>query len=587
MSRTASRILLVASTAVIVAITYYFMDEFRILRGREAVLTELTEVARDEGPCAALVAARSVAIPRGVNAAVLLSALRSKLAHEIVGVDDPRGARALVEADHDGVIDYGLCEQIRLSTNLGEVHPVLGLLRYTRGGASACDEEPRLAAVLDGLGSHRPAMLHALMRDVAELSCLSSSVAEKVASMIASVVFDAPRLLDDLDVLRVAAFFSDYAPMQAAQFGCRTEVRGQVSLLANAIGCSPDARRRILLHYRVGAAGASSSAANGANAVALLAPNQSSFGRSLQQVAGAADNLSLPVGAEVLLLRESQGTCEISPAEGGGSVHEVACERLHLASDIVIAVRIDSFEWHIVRADLLAGLASFDGTLGRPEAATREPAVKSWFAYGLRGEFLGAAHRVELAALAQASGEALPDRPLRTNCERSGAQYCYDVDWAHTVSRVQGEPVLFLSRPAPILMSAVVATESYSIMFREVFGREPNSEGSWRAYELAGGGLMFVEIVRDGFELRWRGRREGWLAQTFGRLEGGAAPPSARLLAVLDIEHNGIPELIVQRVSRRATPKGVRDASDEILMLRTSDVGRPFTVLNHLTVREY
>lgn len=557
LSRIFSRLLILASLAVLAGITFYFMDTYRTLRRRERVVLKVTEVADRDGPCAGLATLRDSGTPEA-EVAHALQGLRSRLVARVVGDDDLRGRRVLTAADREGLVDRALCEQIRLSHEVGEVHPVLALLRYTREGGSPCEEEPRLAAVLDGLDSHRPVMLRALMRDLHELSCLSPALSEKVAAMVADATSDSPKLMDGLDVLRISAFLSEWAPLEAAQLGCRVEGKGEASELGAALGCTADARARVLVHYR-----------------------------TVADLPASGDQPALAAGAEVVLVHEDEPFCEVIPA-AGGALRTLACRALRLSSDLVLAARIEAISYGRAEADLLAGLATYQGDKAALVPAVHEPELKSWFGYDRDGELVGGAHRIELAAVAAMLGEAVPDEPLRAFCKKSGAKYCYDVDWAHVVSRLRGEPVLYLSRPAEVFLAPeVMSSDDMAARLREAFGREPIAGATTRLYALNGGGELAVETTREDVAVRWRlGAQGPWKAQAFGRGEGGARPPSARLLAALDLERDGRPELVVQRVEPQGDA-GAKDRREELLLLRLPPGRDTFTVLNELTVHEY
>jgi len=558
LSRFLSRLTILASIAVLAGASYFFIDTYRELRDREQLVRSLAQLAADEGPCAALLAARHVADSEDAQLHFAIRGLRAQFAAQIVGAADAHAARALLSADREGLIDYDLCEQIRLSRSLDEMHPVLALLRYTREGGSPCDDEAKLPGVLDGLGSHRPVMLHALMRDVPKLRCLSPALREKIAALVVDMGAESPRSLDDLDVLRVAAFLSEAAPLAAAQLGCLLEARGDVSRLANALDCPPDAKRRVLVRYQV-----------------------------RQAVPGTAGAPALAEGSLVLLLREREERCVVMPATGASVAYVLPCDRLRLASDILVGVCIDAVSYGDTGADLLAGLGTYVAAESRVVAATRDPATRSWFGYGREGQFLGPVHVTDLDAVAVAAGEAPPQRPLRAQCERSGAKYCYDVDWLHTVSRLEQEPVLFLSQPAPVFLRPESDAARALTLFAEGFGRPAAAGASWHSYALAQGGALASEAQRDSIEVRWRLRPAGpWRVQSFGHLEGGAAPPSARLLALLDMQRDGRPELVVQRVLRTLVKGEARDSSDEVLLLDLPDAGA-FRVVNRLTIREF
>jgi hypothetical protein len=559
-SRLLSRSLVLGAVATLAGITYYFLSQFQSIRDREHVIATLQEFSDEAGPCAALIAAHKVG-PVSDDMRHTINGLRQSFAIQVVGETDKPGRKVLLDAEAEGILDQSTCEQIKLAREVGETHPVFALLRYTRYGGRVCEEEPRLGEILASLGSHRSVMLHAIMKDVHELRCLSPSLAEKIASMTVETLFDSPRALDDLDVLRIAGFLDEWAPERAAQLGCRVEAKGEASRLGTALGCTPDHRRRVLTHYK-----------------------------TLRALARTDGGAPLPAGTQVVLVREQDNRCEVIPFEGDTQLYSGTCTDLTLVSDLFLAVRIEAITYGRAAADLVAGLATYVGERGKLQATTKEPELRSWFGYDASGELLGPAHIVELRAVAAMLGEEVPERPLRAFCQRSGARYCYDVDWAHAVSRLSGEAVVFLSRPESgvFLQPMDPASETAQQHFRGAFGRLPSEGATIRVLPLAKGGELISEASLGSLELRWRLTGSApWQAQSFGSAEGGAAPPSARLLAALDLQQDGRPELIMQRVTREMTPIGVKDTTDEVVLLHLGEGQNRFSFLNRLTVHEY
>jgi hypothetical protein len=196
---------------------------------------------------------------------------------------------------------------------------------------------------------------------------------------------------------------------------------------------------------------------------------------------------------------------------------------------------------------------------------------------------------VTLDDLAQRFGEELPPNPLRAFCRQNGAKYCYDVDWAQVVTKLDGEPVVFLSRPLGVFVAQLDAPlDVHEQLFREAFGRPAIEGATTRVYTMGHGGYLIVEGRPAAVEVRWRLRPEDpWKAQGFGTPEGGHSPPSARLLAVLDLEADGKPEILVQRANRAVQDGEVKDVSDEIVFMRLDQTAAKFNSVNQLTVREY
>ncbi len=560
MQRLLSRLAVLAAIAILAGVTFFFFRELRSLDHRRRVVQDIRGLADEEGPCVGLLESRRLAEGADADLEYTLNGVRAGLARDIIGSEDGHGRSALLAADKDGILDLGLCEQIRLARAIGEVHPVFALLRFVREGGHVCEDTEGLGKTLEGLGSHRAVMLHALMADVGALDCLGPGLREKIAGMVAETVASSPRFLDDLDVLRIASFLDEWAPLPAAQLGCRIEARGDVSRLGALIGCTPDHKRRVLPRYK-----------------------------TLRPVPDEAGGAGLAQGAEVLLLREEEPLCDVLPVTEGARLVQAPCKDLVLVSGLKVAVRVEAVSYGRVQADLIAGVATYEGESGRLSSTTQDPGLRSWFAYDRRGEALGSASVVELTAVAALFGEQVPERPLKAFCERSGARYCYDVDWAQAVTRLPGEAVVFLSRPARVFLPELeLGPDEAAEHFAQAFGRPPATGSQVRLHGLEGGGELITEGTLEGIELRLRvGSGGPWLSQRFGTGEGGPTPPSARLLAALDVQRDGRPELVVQRVAREAAEAGLRDVLDEVLLLHLPAGAGQFATLNRLTVHEY
>ncbi|MBN1959862.1 MAG: hypothetical protein JW841_02850 [Deltaproteobacteria bacterium] len=556
--RIISRLLVVFSIAGLAGVVYFFIDEFRSLRYREQIVKQTIDIAQKNGPCEALASLRKLGSDdAGVQDTI--NGLRRRLVTDVTGEEDPKARNALVSAEREGIVDSALCEQLRLSHQVGEVHPVLSFLRYTREGSSPCDEETRLSEVLDGLGSHRPIMLRALMRDVQQLGCLSSELKEKIAIMVANIATETPLVFDGLDEPRIATFLNESAPLAAAQLGCKAQARGGASKLAKAIGCSDSARRDVLVHYLVA--------------------------KDKKQQASTANDVD-----EVVLLYQTGPFCEVMAASGG-ALRTVACRNLTLASDLVIAVAMEKLSYGHAQADLIAGVVNYNGKNATIEFKVPEPEIQSWSAYNIDGESLGTARRVDLAALAALRGESMPDDPLRSYCKKTGAKYCYDVDWAHVVSRTHGVPVIFLSRPTSVfLKTADLTSREAENNFRQIFGRVPQKDSYWRIYILADGSQLLIEASETNVAARWRVNKTApWQKQDIGHAEGGTNPPTANLLAVLDIQQNGIPSLVLRRSAHEKTEKNdnEQNQNEELLLMQLDQGQNKFVIKNHLTIHEY
>ena len=213
--------------------------------------------------------------------------------------------------------------------------------------------------------------------------------------------------------------------------------------------------------------------------------------------------------------------------------------------------------------------------------------MKSWFAYDRRGQPLGTTAVTSLVELAKITGQDLPEMPLRDFCHDAGAKYCYDVDWTQMVERVDSPAAVFLSRPLDVfLRQAVLPSAVASRLYREAFAEAPNTERMVRTFHLVGDGLLLAAVRPDGLQLRWRlGPGGPWFAQSFGADAGGT--DAARLWAVMDLEQDGRPELILQVQGRAERGGTLVDLTDEVHLVRLTGNGDEFTTLTKLTVHEY
>ncbi|MEZ0312567.1 MAG: hypothetical protein ACAI38_12400 [Myxococcota bacterium] len=553
-SRVSLSLIILFTLAVVGGVTYYFVREFRAATQREEILSDLQGIAREEGACAALAKIRAIDEVLDDNMQDALVSQRSRYVTEIVGTDDTKARAAFIAGDAEHLIDRSLCEQIRLVRELGEMHPVLALLRLTRAQGDVCDASFAIGDVLAGLSSHRTTMLKALLEDPTRLKCLPPNAMQQIANMAISWVREEPRALDDLDVLRVAGFLSTWTPVATAQLGCTLEAKGAESRLGNAIGCTGDHKNRVLVRYR--------------------------YKQPLPNIEANSD---------VFLLGTRDDRCEVRPVAEPPRMFTVNCSDLTLASDVDVAVLMEPIVYGLVRADLIAGMAHYVGSSDSIQPAKTEPKLGSWFAYNRTGDAVGMTEVVTLNDLAERFGENLPSNPLRAFCRQGGARYCYDVDWAQVVSKLDGEPVIFLSRPLGVFVPHTnVQDDVQAQIFEEAFKRPLAPGAALRVYSLGKGGYLVAEVRPAAIEMRWRLKaEEPWSSQGFGTPEGGQTPPSARLLAVMDLQHDGKPELIVQRALRAKQNGEVHDVSDEIVLLGLDGKTSKFQSINQLTVREY
>lgn len=546
--------------AVMVGVFYFFWGEWDEIERRDAIVSELDVKAEEEGPCAALEYLRELEGPRSQNLQVAIDARRPDYAREILASRNRKSISVFLDAEDEGLIDRTLCEDIGLSASLGDPHPVMALLRFTREQFDPCEEADEISSILRALNTHRPNLLEALMQDPGRMSCFEPDVAQRVAAFTVDWLEEEPAGLDAGPALPAAAFLQRHAPVRAAQLGCRLAALGIASKVGNSLGCSEDMRNRLLLRYRYG-----------------------------PPLPVSDSGEPTPAGSEVLLLGRTGGRCDVLPADDPTRVVTVACDGLELVTDVRVAVRIETVEYGRARAVMIAGVADYDGNNKKVSRAGGEPALGSWFAYDLDGTPLGTTQVVSLEELADRYQEELPSAPLRAYCRSLGAKYCYDVDWTKTVKAIEGEPTIFLSRPLDIFLERLsVPLDVEAALIERAFGHPPEDGAIYRLFRLGEDGTLALEAYGAAVELRWRrAEDEPWQRESFGAGEGGGLPPAARLLAAMDLEQDGTPELLVQRVYRALEDGEVRDTEDEIVMMVLEPQSRNFEVLNRLTVHEY
>jgi hypothetical protein len=559
-SRLWTNLVILASLAVLGFVGWTFYAEYHQLSVRTQRLVDLKRIGDEEGPCAGLEAARSLEPVDDFDLQRAVELRRKVYAAGVVGQEDGRGREALLEADSEGLVDRTLCEQIKLVRELGEVHPVLELLRFTRQGGDACEDPAELDSVLAALSSHRQVMLHSLMEQVEQLGCLPAWLASKIGTQVFETLESEPDAMDDLDVLRVAKFLEGWAPVRAAQFACWVQATGQASRLGTTLGCTPYHQRQVLPRYR--------------------------YAKPIPALAGADAG---EAGGEVYLLREEGDRCLVRPAGEPPRAFTASCGALTFLSDVQVAVLIESIAYGLARASLIAGVASYDGATGSVRVTREEPELRSWYGYNRDGAPLGLTQEVRLADVASMVGEELPEQPVRSYCTEVGARYCYDVDWTQTVGELDGNAVVFLSRPMRIfLQEARLPADVTVALMAEAFGGPVPAGASLRSYALGNGGYLFAAVAPGSVELRWRLSGDAaWRSQSFGTREGGNAPPAARLLAAFDLRRDGRPELLLQRIDRELRHGDLQDANDSIVLLALDDGGLRFETLNTLTIHEY
>lgn len=540
------------SVAILAAVAHFFIHELALNHARQNLVVELRTIDDARGPCAGLSYLRTRPPGRDPEIEHITKFWRQAFAQEILGERDLRGQSALLGADHDGLIDKTSCLQFQLTHELGEDHPILGFLRFSREAGDPCQEAESLLPIFSALSSHRNQMLTALMQDADRMHCVPAPIAAKIAAMVATTAAAQPDYFDQLDTLRIASFLDRWAPEQAARLACRAEVTGQSSELAKAVGCTPDALSRVLTHFRV---------------------------------PGPVP----PAGTEVVLLAQDGEQCNVRPLGQPPQMFALPCASLVLASDVSLAVLLEPIAFGTAKADLIAGIATFSGTHQRLTPSAVEPTSGSWFAYDRHGQPAGVTHLVDLRTLGAELGEEVPENPLRANCRRTGARFCYDVDWVEMVEAMKGEAEVYLSRPMPVFLTEVPPDHANQPpkAFVDAFGRPPQPGSIARVYSLGQDRWLVIEARPEGLEARWRLNNGPWRHQEFGAGEKGQAAPAARLIATLDVSQDHRPDLLVQRVERQNIRNTPTDVRDEIVLLRLDKAGQRFVPFNRLTVREY
>ena len=560
-SRLTWGVLLTGSIAVLVAVAYFFTHALALNRERQNLVSELRHIGDERGPCAGLVYLHKRPHARDSETDHIAAFWRQAFAQDIVGDKDLRGQSALLSADHDGLIDEPLCLQVQLAHNLGDDHPILAFLRFARQGGDPCHESQTLLPILAALTSHRDHMLAALMLDADRLRCLAAPIAARIAAMVAATAVARPMFFDQLDTLRIAGFLDRWAPEQAAQFACFMEATGQSSALAASIGCTNDSLTRVLTHYRFLGMGPSGSQASS----------------------------DLAAGTEIVAVKEDHDQCSVRPLGQPPRLFTVPCATLTLVSEVTLAVLVEPIAYGQAKADLIAGVATYSGAQKKLSPSTSAPNSGSWFAYDRRGQPAGVTHLVDLRSLAAALGEDVPDAPLRTNCHRAGARFCYDVDWVETVESLRAEAEVYLSRPMHLFLTEAPGERDGQVskIFAEAFGRVPQAGAVGRVYALGEDRWLAIEARPQGFEARWKLGAGLWHRQEFGSGERSESKSAARLIAPMDIDHDHRPDLLIQRLERQSIRNTAIDVRDEIVLLHLDKTGQRFVPVNRLVIREY
>ncbi|MEL6340354.1 MAG: hypothetical protein AAFP04_01655 [Myxococcota bacterium] len=545
---------------VVVAVGAYFYSEWREIDRRGRIVERLESTYAERGPCAALEVIGQIEGAVSTNLRAAIDGRRPDYAHAILTNPDSKELSVFLEADQEGLIDRGLCEEMRLAAELGETHPVLAMLLFTRERFDPCDEADSIARVLDGLSTHRSRVLRALFDEPRRLRCFDPSLSTRVASMTLEWLDETPDGLDETDVIEVASFLQRYAPQKSAELGCRFDARQIVSRLGKTIGCGADMRGRVLERYR--------------------------YASPLSK----ADRRKRERSAELVLLGRDGGRCQVAPLDDPeAGLTTVACTELEPVSDVQLAVLIENLRYGRVRADLIAGVLSYDGASRKLKRGRREPALGSWFAYDLQGQLLGTAQVVDLEELAERHGERVPRFPLRSFCRREKAKHCYDVDWTKTVAPVEGEPTVFASKPLNVLLDPLALPgEAQSVVIQDSPLLAVDDETSYRFFRIGREGVLVVASTPGLLRVCWRESDDAvWVQAMVREPRKQRLAPIFRLLAAMDIERDGRPELLLQTAHRALKAGELRTTSDEIVLMTPVSAQNRYEVLTRLTVHEY
>ncbi|MEO0459488.1 MAG: hypothetical protein AAF219_01505 [Myxococcota bacterium] len=547
-------------TAVSIAVGGYFYSAWHEVDRRSRIVEHVEHTHAERGACAALEVIGQIEGAVSISLQAAIDGRRPDYARAILANPDSRELSVFLEADQEGLIDRGLCEEMRLAAEVGETHPVLAMLLFTRERFDPCDEADSIEAVLDGLSTHRSRVLRALFEEPVRLTCFEPSLSERVAIMTLNWLNETPKGLDETDVIEVASFLQRYAPQESAELGCRFDALRTVSRLGKTIGCGADMRGRVLERYR--------------------------YASSLSKAAGSKRERS----AELVLVGRDGGRCQVAPLEDvEAGLTTVACNALESVSDVQLAVLIENLRYGRVRADLIAGVLSYDGTVRKLKRSRREPALGSWFAYDLQGHLLGATQVVELDELAERHGERVPRFPLRSFCRREKAKHCYDVDWTKTVAPVEGEPTIFASRPLNVILDPLeLPSEAESLLLRDSPLLAEDEETRYRFFRIGREGVLVVASAPGLLRVCWRESDDSiWDQATIRESRKQILAPISRLLAAMDIERDGRPELLLQTAHRALKAGQLRTISDEIVLLTPVSAQNRYEVLTRLTVHEY
>ena len=536
LSRFLSRGVMLMSVALIATVTFYGMDTFRRYRDRERFYRTMETLVAKEGHCAAFFALQKVPPRLKGELADVWHAMYQRLIHGIMGDSSADTVAAFREALRLDIVDEGFCSDAQQLAKHGDEHDLLRIIRIIEEG-SLCSVS-HWSTLLESVTPHEAKVLYKLLQDVSRLSCLSPVVQERLASLILDSLEGDPKALDDGNVPRLASYLTTVAPPFAARFACLVKARQDASLLAATMDCASFVKKDVLVRYQT------------------LTPATLASDRGV----------TLPVGTEVFLLREYDDTCDVAPTTSLSGLYGLPCLFLKLASDLRVAVRVESLPYGRTQADVVAGLFDYDGDQGLIVVDTKkESHSNTWFGYNRLGDYVGAAQVTDRRAAVATTLKKSPVKPLRA-CRFKDTQFC--ADWQSTVEKLGGEPVLYLSSPASIFNQVMeVPSERNTASLCDGCQSDIAPDKDVSLFALSHGGRLLLTKSAAGLTIHWRIEQDSpWHVQEF---LADAKKPKEKIewFAVLDIERDGLPELVVSRYQASEAVVAKDNRQEEIILL--------------------
>ncbi|MCK5688045.1 hypothetical protein KAI87_02185 [Myxococcota bacterium] len=488
------------------------------------------------------------------------SKLAIKLASEIVGVEVPEQTQILYDALKRHLIDRTLCEEIRLASGAGELHPLIGVLEYAYGAVKPCEKPQNLSLLLRALSSHRGYMIHSLFLNMDLLQCLPPGVSLSLSRFALEEVHKDPLLFDDLDMARVAGFLTSRTPVDAAGFACEMEASKTPSKLAEMMGCSDTDKSEILTRYRY------------------------------EREAGSEVEADFIPESRILVLLSRDGEmCKTRSVKGPSQILKLRCSDLHLLSNLEIAFHIDEMKYGAHRLSLATGLALVHGESQRLSPSRRKPSKKIWYGYSQEGALLG------LSEISHPGEEKTTERSragqksvMRSFCEKSGARYCFDVDWAESLTSLSATPSIYTSRPVNIFYEPILESDLLELWANEVFGIQKTKNAELWGFQLENHGSVLGATQEGRFQIAWRASpSEKWQKQSFGGESGKGQLIKARMVVVLNLKIGMGPTLVVQRDVGKKKRSGVVPLFDDVLIMTLNPEWTRFSEKNRLTLHEF